>query len=149
MGLLDKLLGGGGPTEKQISKMLARVKEGYGDPGRRLEAVETLVEWGTPESLRAVLKRFDYSSQSSGSPDMEEKKHLYGLLVELGENGVEPLVGFLAKGKELGWPLKVLKDLVPEEEFVSHVIKTLGDVDHSPFYAAGVSRRPDLVLLLV
>ena len=58
MGLLDSLFGSDKPNQKNIDKLVVRVKERYAQPEYRREAMEKLLSMNTPESLAAVLMRF-------------------------------------------------------------------------------------------
>ena len=53
------------PSQRQINKLVKRLTEPSGEDGPRIEAAERLSEWGTPESLYALLKRFTISSKVS------------------------------------------------------------------------------------
>ena len=79
-----------GPTSKRITKAVKRLTETHGDEGPRIEAAERLFEWGTPEAMLALLKRFTMSSRVI-TQDIEEKRMIVSMLVEKGESAVEPI----------------------------------------------------------
>ena len=64
MGLLDGIFGSDKPTQKNIEKLVIRVKERYAQPEYRREAMERLLGWNTPEAIIGALARFTVVAQS-------------------------------------------------------------------------------------
>src|SRR6185436_20857639 len=82
------------PTTKQIEKVVKRLTEPQGEDGPRIEAAQKLAEWGTPDALYGLLKRFTISSKVI-TQDIEEKRMVVRMLVERGNEAVEPILRFL------------------------------------------------------
>lgn len=93
------LFGSDKPTPKNIEKMVARVKERYAQPEYRRDAMDTLLNWGTPEALDGVLSRFTVVVNSPHW-DEEEKRWLTDVLVDLGAPAADAFRRFLAKQKD-------------------------------------------------
>ncbi len=88
--MFDFFKRGSAPSSKQIDKLVKRLTESGGENGPRIEAAEKLAEWGTADSMYALLKRFTMSSNVI-SQDIEEKRMVVRMLVEKGEDAVEPM----------------------------------------------------------
>ena len=69
--MFDFLKRGQAPSSKQIDKVVKRLTEPQGEDAPRIEAAEKLAEWGTPDALYALLKRFTMSSKVM-EQDVEE-----------------------------------------------------------------------------
>lgn len=117
MGLLDSLFGGDKPTQKNIDKLVLRVKERYAQPEYRREAMERLLSWGTPESLAGVLTRFTIVAQSPHW-DEEEKRWLVDEMAGLGDKGQAALRAFLAKENHIAFAARALERLDDKDQFV-------------------------------
>ena len=76
----------GQPSQKQIDKQVKRLTEPGGEDGPRIEAAERLCDWGTPDSLYGLLKRFTISSKVI-TQDIEEKRMVVRMLVGKGGSG--------------------------------------------------------------
>ena len=117
MSLLDSIFGGDKPTQKNIDKLVVRVKERYAQPEYRREAMERLLGWATPEAITACLARFPVVVQSPHW-DEEEKRWLVDEIAQLGEPGRVALQKFLAKENHIAFAAKALQRLVDKEEYV-------------------------------
>lgn len=114
MGLLDSLFGDK-PNPKSIEKLTAKVKEQYAQPEYRREAMDRLLDWGTPEALAGVLMRFTVVVQSPHW-DEEEKRWLVDELATRGEPAKQALTVFLAKDDHVAFVSKALRRLSPSPE---------------------------------
>src|SRR5207244_975258 len=83
------------PSTKQIERVVKRLTEPQGEDAPRIEAAEKLFEWGTPDALYGLLKRFTISSKTM-STDIEQKQQVVRMLVEKGEEAVEPILRFVS-----------------------------------------------------
>jgi len=108
---------GNKPTPKNILKQTSKVKERYAQPDFRRMAMEKLLAWGTPESLDAVMERFNVVVQSPHW-DEEEKRWLVEEMVERGEAAKDTIIRFLSNGNNIAFAAKALKRLVGEKEYV-------------------------------
>jgi HEAT repeat protein len=115
------------PSTKQIEKMVKRLTESQGEDAPRIEAAEKLAEWGTPESLYALLKRFTISSKVI-TQDIEEKRMVVRMLVDRGHDAVEPILRFLSTYHQVEWPIQALSEILPREELVPKLVGALEKV---------------------
>lgn len=115
------------PSTKQIDKLVKRLIEPGGEEGPRIEAAEKLNEWGTPESLYALLKRFTISSKAI-TQDIEEKRMVVRMLVEKGRESVSPILRFLGSHNQVEWPVQALSQILPREELIPKLVEILEKV---------------------
>jgi HEAT repeat protein len=115
------------PSPKQIDRLVKRLTEPGGEDGPRIEAAEKLSEWGTPEALYALLKRFTISSKVI-TQDIEEKRMVVRILVEKGQEAVDPILRFLMGHHQVEWPVQALSEILPREELVPKLVDTLEKV---------------------
>jgi len=87
----------------------------------RLEAIQTLVEINTPEAAAALLKRFTFTIDPSIT-DEEEKDIAFRGIVASGKHVVPAVVDFCAKAEALTWPLKILAELLDDDEYRNELI---------------------------
>lgn len=94
----------------------------------RQEAISVLAAMKTPESARALLKRFDFTMDPSIT-DQEEKEAAADGVVAAGEGAIRPVRDYCASAESLTWPMKILKRLVPEDHFVDELLELLEQFD--------------------
>lgn len=124
MGFLDNLFGGDKPTQKNIDKLVVRVKERYAQPEYRREAMDKLLAMATPEAITGVLARFTVVAQSPHW-DEEEKRWLVDQLSALGEPARAALLAFLKKTDHIAFAAKALQRLTTSEQLVADLIACL------------------------
>jgi HEAT repeat protein len=115
------------PTTKQIEKVVKRLTEPQGEDGPRIEAAQKLAEWGTPDALYGLLKRFTISSKVI-TQDIEEKRMVVRMLVERSNEAVEPILRFLGTHHQVEWPIQALSEILPREELVPKLVSALEKV---------------------
>src|SRR5437016_903891 len=115
------------PSPKQIDKLVKRLTEPQGEDAPRIEAAERLAEWGTPESLYGLLKRFTISSKVI-TQDIEEKRMVVRMLVDKGQDAVEPILRFLGGSHNVEWPVQALSQILSREELVPRLVEALEKV---------------------
>jgi hypothetical protein len=115
------------PSQKQIGRLVKRLTEPGGEDGPRIEAAERLAEWGTPESLYALLKRFTISSKVM-TQDIEEKRMVVAMLTEKGREAVDPILRFLRTHHQVEWPVQALSRILPQEELIPRLVESLEKV---------------------
>jgi len=100
----------------------------------RQEAIQELCKLGTADAAEALLKRFTFASEPSIT-DQEEKEQAFEGILKAGKDAVEPVRAFAAKADSLSWPMRILKALLTEEEFVDELIAWLGrwDTEYAKF----------------
>ena len=125
--MFDFFKRGSTPSSKQIDKLVKRLTEPGGENGPRIEAAERLAEWGTPDSLFALLKRFTMSSNVI-TQDIEEKRMVVRMLVEKDRDAIEPILRFLRAHHNVEWPVQALFEILPREELVPKLVEILDKV---------------------
>src|SRR5262249_52510204 len=125
--MFDFFRRGSTPSSKQIDRLVKRLTEPGGENGPRIEAAEKLSDWGTPESLYALLKRFTISSNVI-TQDIEEKRMVVRMLVEKGRDAVDPILRFLGTHHNVEWPVEALSEILPTEELVPKLVEILEKV---------------------
>ncbi|WP_394827177.1 hypothetical protein [Pendulispora albinea] len=141
MGLFDLFKSGSkDKAEKRDPKAAAAAKwaERAGDKRAqnydRQEALHALAEMKTAEAAAALLKRFTFSIDPSIT-DQDEKDTAFAGIIAAGELAIEPIRTFSAKAASLSWPMRILKELVPEEAFIEELLAWLGrwDTEYAKF----------------
>ena len=122
------------PTPKQIARTVKKLTEPAGEEGPRIEAAERLVDWGTPEALFGLVRRFTMSSRVI-TQDIEEKRLVVGMLVGQGDAAVAPILQFMKIHHQVDWPVRALAQIVPKEELVRHLVDIIETVALSEFAA--------------
>jgi len=125
--MFDFLKRGQPPSTKQIDRLVKRLTESQGEDGPRIEAAERLAEWGTPDALYALLKRFTISSKVI-TQDIEEKRMVVRMLVDKRQDAVEPILRFLSTHHHVEWPVQALSQILPQEELVPKLVGALEKV---------------------
>ena len=115
------------PSTKQIEKLVKRLTEPQGEDSPRIEAAEKLGEWGTPDALYGLLKRFTISSKNL-TQDIEEKRMVVRMLVAKGRNAVDPIVRFVSSHHQVEWPIQALSEILPREELTPKLVAALEKV---------------------
>lgn len=138
MGLFDLFKSGGKDTAEKKSNAAAKWAERAADKRAqnydRQEAIQALAEMGTPEAAAALLKRFTFLIDPSIT-DQEEKDAAFRGVLKAGKDAIAPVRAFAAKAESLAWPMRILKELVDEDEFVDELIVWLSkwDTEYAKF----------------
>lgn len=141
MGILD-FFGGGSPEEK-ARKLKAKVTQKYGDAATRQKAIQQLGEMKTPEAVRSLLARFTVTVNPH-TTDADEKEHTFSLITGFKQDAVEPVKEFLFKSDHASsWVVKMLRELVSEEELVGTAIEALRRVGNE------YTRDPEKKVVLI
>ncbi len=138
MGLFDLFKGGqkkeGGKKANPAAKWAQKAGDKRAQNYDRQEALQALADIGTPEAAAALLKRFTFHMDPSIT-DQEEKDLAFRGVLRAGKDALDPVRAFAAKAESLAWPMKIAKELLPEEEYVEELISWLAkwDTDYSKF----------------
>jgi len=105
----------------------------------RQEAIEALAQMGTPEAAEILLKRFTFHMDPSIT-DQEEKDAAFRGVLKAGKDALEPVRAFAAKAESLAWPMKIVRELVDEDEYIGELLRWLArwDTEYSKFVDAKV-----------
>lgn len=136
MGIFDFLRGGGGKSNPPPGPALDRKVAGpakvvankQAQTYDRLEAIQALCEMKTADAAAALLKRFSYSIDPSIT-DQEEKELCYQGIVDAGEAAVPKVLEYCEKETNLTWPIKVLRELLEDDDYRDELVEMLGRFD--------------------
>jgi hypothetical protein len=80
------------------------------------------------------LKRFTFQIDPSIT-DQEEKEAAYRGILNAQREALEPVRAFAARAESLAWPMRILKELLTEDEYVSELVLWLErwDTEYSKF----------------
>lgn len=140
MGLFDLFKGksGGGKDEPKKSNAAAKYAEAAGSKRAqaydRQEAISELCKLRTADAVEALLRRFTFQTDPSIT-DQEEKEAAFEGIVAAGREAIGPVRAFAAKAESLSWPMRVLKEVLPEEELVEELLVWLErwDTEYAKF----------------
>ncbi len=140
MGLFDLFKGNGKKdnADRPKANAAARWAERAGDKRAqnydRQEAISALAELGTPDAVTALLKRFTFTMDPSIT-DQEEKDGAFAGILRAGKVAVEPTRAWAAKAESLGWAMRVVKEVLSEEEYIDELLLWLArwDTEYSKF----------------
>lgn len=142
MGLFDRFRGPRGEKQGNKTNLAAkwadRVEKRVQNYDRQ-EAIQALADMGSPEAVEVLLKRFTFHMDPSIT-DQEEKDAAFRGILRAGKEAIEPVRVFAAKAESLAWPMKIVRELVDEEEFVDELLRWLSrwDTEYSKFVDAKV-----------
>jgi HEAT repeat protein len=94
---------------------------------------------GSSEAVEVLLKRFTFHMDPSIT-DQEEKEAAFRGILRAGKEAIEPVRAFAARAESLAWPMKIVRELVGEEEYVGELLRWLSrwDTEYSKFVDAKV-----------
>lgn len=100
----------------------------------RAEAIQELCKQKTPEAVEALLKRFTFATDPSIT-DQEEKDAVFEGIVAVGRDALLPVRNFSAKAESLSAPIRILKEILEEDELVEELVTWLGrwDTEYAKF----------------
>jgi HEAT repeat protein len=136
MGLFDLFKGGskkerpkGSPAAKWADRIEKRAQN-YD----RQEAIQALADLESPEAVEVLLKRFTFHMDPSIT-DQEEKDAAFKGILRTGRAALEPVRAFAAKAESLAWPMKILHQIVEDDEYAEELVRWLSkwDTEYSKF----------------
>jgi HEAT repeats len=145
-----------GPSERKAEGKAAPVDRRVAGPGKvagdkraqtydRMEALQQLADMKTPDAAAALLKRFTFVIDPSIT-DSEEKEVAFQGVVSAGKDCVPAVVEFCVKAEQLTWPLKILHELLEDDEYEEELIELLGRFDTE--YARNVEPKIQVIQAL-
>ena len=111
--------------ENALRKLASRVTQKYGQPDSRQKAIEQLGNIGTPAAYGVLCQRFTIRTDP-GITDDEEKETVRSLLVDGGQDAIEPVREFLRREETgVAWGLRILASLTKPDEVIQTVTELL------------------------
>src|SRR5580693_4364339 len=137
MGFFDRFKSAGtdkpGAKANPAAKWADRVEKRAQNYDRQ-EAIQALADMGSSEAVEVLLKRFTFHMDPSIT-DQEEKESAFRGILRAGKAAIEPVRSFAAKAESLAWPMKIMKELVDEPEYVDELLRWLSrwDTEYAKF----------------
>jgi hypothetical protein len=134
MGLFDLFKGEKkGSKGNPASKWAERVEKRAQNYDRQ-EAIQALAEMATAEAVEVLLKRFTFHIDPSIT-DQEEKESAFRGILRAEKNAIEPVRAFAGKAESLAWPMKIMKELVDDQEYTEELLRWLArwDTEYAKF----------------
>lgn len=149
MGLFDFFKGKGAASgdaqEKTLLRHAERILDKRAMSPDRFASIEYLCRLGTEEAWRALLPRYNFTVDPTIT-DREEKQYIFDAISKAGEAAVAPVKEYLPKASAVNWPIKMLRALVKEEEFVAEMVALLKGEDTS--YQKNPERKIQAIIAL-
>jgi hypothetical protein len=153
MGFLNRLFGGNDGNEgtatagrpslsPQVARLHKKASNKYGQAQDRQQAIASLAELGTHEAIATMLLRYTFRIEQTIG-DEEEKRLVYDELIRLGRSAVDPILEFLEKQNAPYWPTRALREIVGEEEAVTHLLRIIDAME--AIFDRDVERKIELV----
>ena len=129
----DKKQGGKGGKANPAAKWAERIEKRAQNYDRQ-EAINALGEMKSAEAVEALLKRFSFTMDPSIT-DQEEKESAFRGVLRAEREAIEPVRAYAAKAESLAWPMKIMKELVGEDEYVAELLRWLSkwDTEYAKF----------------
>ena len=125
---LRELLTSEGRLKFRIRRKTKTLLERYAQHEARMEAADKLRDIGTPEAIYGLTRRFSATSENLGT-DQEEKKRIQDVLVEFGDDAIEPLKRYMRNYDKVTWAIDALKRLLPKDQLVPFLFELLAEGD--------------------
>lgn len=147
MGLFDFFKPKSGNTErpKPADKNVARYADAISKKAQnydRQEALDALCKVGNAEAATALLKRYTFVVDPSIT-DQEEKETAFRGIVSVGKDALPAIREFCVKAESITWPLRMMREMLSDEDYVGEVLKMLGKWDTE------YDRNPDPKIQLI
>jgi hypothetical protein len=140
----DKKQGGKGGKPNPAAKWAERIEKRAQNYDRQ-EAINALGEMKSAEGVEALLKRFSFHIDPS-IIDQEEKDSAFRGVLRAEREAIEPVRAYAAKAESLAWPMKIMKELLGEEEYVAELLVWLSKWDTE--YAKFIDPKVQLLVAL-
>jgi hypothetical protein len=130
VGLFDLFRGkkeGGAPSnaaDKWTDRALDKRAQSYD----RLEAIQALANLRTKEAAAVLLRRFNFLVDPSMA-DQEEKELALEGIVAAGPSAMEAVRAYSERAESIAWPMRVAKELLEKDEYVSELLEWLARFD--------------------
>ncbi len=138
MGLFDLFKSKSAKSGEKKSNAAAKYAEAAGSKRAqaydRQEAIAELCKLKSADAVEALLKRFSFATDPSIT-DQEEKEAVFDGIVGAGREAIEPVRAYAAKAESLAWPVRILKEILNEEELVEELLVWLKrwDTEYAKF----------------
>lgn len=94
----------------------------------RQGALEALAKTRSAEAVPALLKRFTFTIDPSIT-DQDERETAFRGVVAVGEDALPALRGFCSSAESLTWPLRIMRELLDDEQLTGEIVELLEEWD--------------------
>jgi hypothetical protein len=94
----------------------------------RQEALDALAKLATADAASALLKRFTFVIEPSIT-DQEERETAFRGIIAAGEEALGPIREYCARAESVQWPIRMLRELLDDERYVTEVLSLLSRWD--------------------
>ena len=137
--------GSAAPSDKKVAGPARVAADKRAQTYDRLEALQQLAEMKSADAAAALMRRFTFVLDPSIT-DQEEKDIAFQGVVAAGADAVPSVIDFCAKAEALTWPLKILRELLEDDEYREELIELLGK--HDTEYARNVEPKLQIIAAL-
>lgn len=114
----------GGSTVARYAPAISKKAEAH----ERQAAIEALAKVGSAGAAAALLKRFTFVIDPSIT-DQDEREAAFRGVLAAGADALPALRAFCARAESITWPLRMMRELLDDEQLVSEVLELLEDWD--------------------
>ncbi|MGM0558598.1 MAG: hypothetical protein ACQEVA_19590 [Myxococcota bacterium] len=148
MGFLDFLFDKEKAAERKVGKLKKTLTNMYVQPPERKYAIQQLRDIGSADAIDALLARFKEQAPNT-TVDVDEKEYCYEMLADMSAHPDKDVRSRVEKylrehDERINWPLKVLTDIVPQEEMIGFIAELLADCNTE--YTRSPEKKQELVL---
>lgn len=103
-------------------------------PYDRAEAINELSKLKSADGVAGLMRRYEFTFDPSIT-DQEEKDAAFEGIMAAGREAIEPVRAFAAKADSLAWPMRIMKELLTEEELIEELLVWLErwDTEYAKF----------------
>lgn len=133
MGFLDFLFDKEKSAERALQKHEKKLTNMYVQAPERQYVIQELREIGSPDAVWVMLQRYNENNPNT-TVDIDEKELVYRTLVDMSRNSEADVIGqvkryVLEKEVKINWPMKVLSEILPEDDYIAFIVETLKTCD--------------------
>lgn len=131
------------PASTKIEKAAKRMLNEHQQQQIRQEALQELVDFNSPESISALIRRLGVNFRDTIKNEQEKRWVSSKLVEHFGERAIEPLIGFIRTDQTISAAIRVLAKLISDERLVGLLIESL--VQYPPKDHRTISARMQLI----
>lgn len=135
------------PTHAKIIKAEKRMLNEHQQQQIRQEALQELVDYGTPDAISSLIKRLGVNFRDTIKNEQEKRWVSTKLVEHFGEQSIEPLIAFIKTDQTISAAIRVLAKLISQERLVGLLIEGLQQ--YPPEDHRTISARMQLIDALV
>ena len=124
---IKDLLSAEGRRRRRTDGLIRKLCERYGPSEERWSAADALAEIGTDDAVYGLLRRFLAVSEKM-SDDLQEKRHVQDLIVQMREKALPSIRRFIRREADAVLAIDCLREIVSGAALVEEFVSVLRDV---------------------